>query len=219
MAQDFLATLVCWDAAMSGTLAKRELYAARELYATFDPRNRREEVQAGLLKFAQQRLQMLPLPDADAATVKRVFAALPFGPMDDVCRQLVFVLWLWSRFDRERIIVQAALRATRGALLGEVKRLTELHRPIAEQAAPLAAEALSVDDALERFLSFLGQAEHPPAWGLRLSMGLAQAALAELPSPSGAAVAPEELVAAVWCSYRIDGQPFAAIATSARQSL
>lgn len=208
MAQDFLGTLVVWDAAMQGTLTRRELYGAREMFASFDPEPRRQEVLRGLMDFAKQRLAKSPMAEADAAEVRRVFGALPFGPMDEVPRQMVFVLWLWSRFDREREIVRASIAAARATLLAEVKRLTELPKKAAEQAVPIAAEGLNVDLALEKFLAFVTQTSgHPPSWGRAIARGLAKAMLDGLPNAKEP-ITPDELTAAVWCSYRIDERSF-----------
>lgn len=209
LAQDFLATLVVWDAALTGTLQRRELFAARELFTTFDPPARRDDVQRGLMDFAKRRAVTLPMENVDADHVRRVFSALPFGPIDGPAPQLLFVLWLWHHFARERAVVRAAIVATRGVLLAEVKRLTELSRPLAEKVAPVGAELLSVDVALERFLQFLDPSKTPaPAdWGWRLALGLATAAVPR----ENVEVTPAELVAAVWCSYRIDGSSFSAL--------
>lgn len=215
MAQDFLATLVVWDAALGGTLGQRELYAARELFATFDPKGRRDEIQKGLMHFAQLRAVNAPIDAVDAEEIKRVFAALPFGPMDDVSRQILFTLWLWSRFDRERVVVRDSIVATRGTLLAQVKKLTELSQPFANRAVPVGAELLSVDVALERFLTFLSATTHPENWGLHLAHGLARAALDWGGSEGTTGLAPAELLAAIWCSFRIDDQSFAAIASRA----
>lgn len=208
MAQDFLGTLVVWDAALAGTLTRRELFGARELFKSFDPEKRREDVLRGLMEFAKQRLAKNAMTETDAVQVRRVFGALPFGPMDEVPRQMVFVLWLWSRFDRERELVRNAIAASRAAMLAEVKRLTELPKAAAEKAAPLAVDGLNVDAALEKFLAFVSKPDgHPAKWGPDVARGLAKAVLEGLPNAT-AEITPAELTAAVWCSFRIDSRSF-----------
>lgn len=201
---DFFGTLVVWDAALDGTLTHVELVGGWGLYEGWnrDPKNQNERATLdGLVTFGRERATRLPISDADHAEVKRVFSLLPFGPMDQVGRQMLFVLWLWSRFAREGAITKASIAALRAQLLGQVNAIVNMPERLARAATKHASELLALETVLARFEAFLGAPPSSP-WGLRLARGLARAALGGItPAP---AITPDELVAALWCSFRLD---------------